>query len=37
MPDGTRIQVVAVAEDGKYGTLTEDQHAAVFLRILQWR
>ena len=36
MPDGTRIQVVGVAEDGKYGTLTEDPHAAVFLPILQW-
>ena len=36
MPDGTRIQVVGVAEDGKYSTLTEDPHAAVFLPILQW-
>jgi len=36
MPDGTRIQVVGVAEDGKYGSLTEDPHAAVFLPILQW-
>jgi predicted lysophospholipase L1 biosynthesis ABC-type transport system permease subunit len=36
MPDGTRIQVVGVAEDGKYGTLTEDPHAAMFLPILQW-
>ena len=36
MPDGTRIQVVGLAEDGKYGTLTEDPHAAVFLPILQW-
>jgi predicted permease len=35
-PDGTRIQVVGVAEDGKYGTLTEDPHAAAFLPILQW-
>jgi predicted permease len=35
-PDGTRIQVVGVAEDGKYSTLTEDPHAAVFLPILQW-
>jgi hypothetical protein len=24
MPDGTRIQVVGVAEDGKYGSLTEE-------------
>jgi predicted permease len=36
MPDGTRIQVVGVAEDGKYASLTEDPHAAVFLPILQW-
>jgi predicted permease len=36
MPDGTRIQVVGVAEDGKYGSLTEDPHAAMFLPILQW-
>jgi hypothetical protein len=36
MPDGTRIQVVGVAEDGKYGSLTEEPHAAVFLPILQW-
>ncbi len=36
MPDGTRIQVVGLAEDGKYGKLTEDPHAAVFLPILQW-
>lgn len=36
MPDGTRVQVVGVAEDGKYSTLTEDRAAAVFLPILQW-
>jgi predicted permease len=36
MPDGTRIQVVGVAEDGKYTSLTEDPHAAMFLPILQW-
>ncbi|MDX6458235.1 MAG: hypothetical protein QOE55_1932 [Acidobacteriaceae bacterium] len=36
MPDGTRIQVVGVAEDGKYTNLTEDPHAAMFLPILQW-
>jgi predicted permease len=36
MPDGARIQVVGVAEDGKYSTLTEDPHAAMFLPILQW-
>jgi predicted permease len=36
MPDGTRIQVVGVAEDGKYGTLTEDPKAAMFLSILQF-
>jgi predicted permease len=36
MPDGKRIQVVGVAEDGKYASLTEDPHAAMFLPILQW-
>ena len=36
MPDGTRIQVVGIAEDGKYGSLTEDPQAAMFLPILQW-
>lgn len=33
--DGTRIEVVGVAEDGKYGSLTEDPQAAVFFPILQ--
>ena len=32
---GTRIQVVGVAEDGKYKTLTEDPQAAMFFPILQ--
>src|SRR5579864_6169315 len=36
MPDGTRIQVVGVTENGKYNTLTEEPHAALFLPILQW-
>jgi predicted permease len=36
LPDGTRLQVVGVVEDGKYGTLTEDPHLAMFLPILQW-
>jgi predicted permease len=36
MPDGTRIRVVGIVEDGKYGSLTEDPHAAIFLPILQW-
>ncbi len=36
MPDGARIQVVGLTEDGKYGKLTEDPHAAMFLPILQW-
>lgn len=36
MPDGTRIQVVGVAQDGKYGKLTEDPQAAMFLPILQF-
>jgi len=36
LPDGTRVQVVGVTEDGKYGTLTEDPQSAMFLPILQW-
>ena len=36
MPDGTRIQVVGIAEDGKYASLTEDPQPAMFLPILQW-
>lgn len=36
MSDGTRVQVVGIAEDGKYDTLTEDPHPAMFLPILQW-
>jgi predicted permease len=36
LPDGSRVQVVGIAEDGKYGTLTEDPQAAMFLPILQW-
>jgi predicted permease len=35
MPDGTRIQVVGVVENGKYNTLTEDQQPAMFFPILQ--
>jgi ABC-type antimicrobial peptide transport system permease subunit len=34
--DGTQIQVVGVAEDGKYSTLTEDPHPAMFLPVLQF-
>jgi predicted permease len=33
--DGTRIQVVGVAEDGKYYNLTEDPQPAQFVPILQ--
>jgi predicted permease len=35
MPDGTRIEVVGIVEDGKYGSLTEDPQPAMFLSILQ--
>ena len=35
MRDGTRIQVVGIAEDGKYGSLTEDPVPVMFLPILQ--
>jgi predicted permease len=33
--DGTRVEVVGVAEDGKYYQLTEDPRAAMFLPFLQ--
>jgi predicted permease len=33
--DGTRIQVVGIVEDGKYASLAEDPHPAMFLPILQ--
>jgi predicted permease len=36
LPDGTRIQVVGIAEDGKYGSLTEEPLLAMFLPMLQW-
>jgi predicted permease len=35
MPDGTRTQVVGIAEDGKYNSLTEDPQPAMFLPIVQ--
>jgi predicted permease len=35
MEDGTRVQVVGIAEDGKYYQLTEDPRAAMFLPFLQ--
>ncbi len=34
-PQGTRIQVVGIVEDGKYMSLTEEPKAAMFLPILQ--
>jgi predicted permease len=36
LPDGTRIQVVGISENGKYGKLTEEPQPAMFLPILQW-
>ncbi len=37
MPDGTRIEVVGIVEDGKYtANVAEDSQPAVFLSILQW-
>jgi predicted permease len=35
MKDGVRIQVIGVAEDGKYYNLTEDPQPAMFVPILQ--
>jgi predicted permease len=34
-PDGTRLQVVGIVENGKYQSLTEDPQPAMFLPILQ--
>ena len=36
MSDGVRVLVVGVAQDGKYGGLTENPRPAMFLPILQW-
>jgi ABC-type antimicrobial peptide transport system permease subunit len=36
MSDGTRVGVVGIAENGKYGSLTEDPHPAMFLPLAQW-
>jgi predicted permease len=36
LPDGTRVTVVGVVEDGKYMFLTEDQQPAMFASFLQW-
>jgi len=35
MPDGTRIQVIGMTEDGKYTSLTDDSQPAMFFPILQ--
>ena len=35
LPDGTRIQVAGIVEDGKYGSLAEDPQPAMFLPVLQ--
>ena len=35
LKDGTRIQVVGIAEDGKYNSLTEDPVPVIFVPILQ--
>jgi predicted permease len=35
MPDGTRVKVVGIVEDGKYLTLAEDPQPAMFLSFLQ--
>ena len=37
MPDGTRVEVVGIVEDGKYtANLAEDPQPAMFLPFLQW-
>ncbi|HVN82944.1 MAG TPA: ADOP family duplicated permease, partial [Terriglobia bacterium] len=35
MPDGARVEVVGVVEDGKYNSLTEDPQSVMFFPILQ--
>jgi len=35
LKDGTRVEVVGIAEDGKYYNLTEEQQPALFIPILQ--
>jgi predicted permease len=35
LPDGTRVQVVGIAQNGKYFKLTEEPQPAMFLPILQ--
>jgi predicted permease len=35
MPDGARVEVVGIAEDGKYASLTEDPLPVMFVPILQ--
>ena len=35
LQDGTLVQIVGIAEDGKYLSLTEDQEPAVFLAALR--
>jgi predicted permease len=35
MPDGTRIEVAGIVEDGKYFNIAEEPRAAMFLPILQ--
>ena len=35
LPEGTRIQVVGIVQDGKYASLTEDPKPAMFVPILQ--
>jgi predicted permease len=34
-PDGTRVQVVGIAENGKYASLTEDPQPAMFIPVAQ--
>jgi ABC-type lipoprotein release transport system permease subunit len=36
MPDGTRVEVVGIAEEGKYQWLTEEPQPAMFLPLVQW-
>jgi len=35
LPDGTRVEVVGIAEQGKYGSLAEDAKLAMFVPLLQ--
>ncbi|MGC2639688.1 MAG: ABC transporter permease [Acidobacteriaceae bacterium] len=36
LPDGSRVEVVGIAQDGKYASMSEAPHGAMFLPLAQW-